>query len=234
MQKKIKIVPVKRSLKPYYEEDGIVIYHGDSMKIMPSLEYKGFDLVLTDIPYGVVNRKDNGLRNLDKKDADTCTYSESDIAKQLSTICKGSVYIFCGTEQVSQLRESLVEEKMTTRLIIWEKTNPSPMNGQYIWLSGVECCVFGKHKGAVFNEHCKNSVIKFSCGRGKKHPTEKPLKMFEYLTQVSSNESDLILDPFMGSGTTLVAAKKLGRKAIGIELSKEYCDIAIQRLNEIK
>lgn len=72
------------------------------------------------------------------------------------------------------------------------------------------------------------TVSPFEC----KHPCEKPIKMVSDMIQAATRENALILDPFMGSGTTLVAAKQLGRKAIGIEISREYCDIAIQRLQQ--
>lgn len=105
------------------------------------------------------------------------------------------------------------------------------MNGQHIWLSSVECCVYGKLKNATFNEHCKGSVLNFPCGRGKEHPTEKPIKLFEYLVKVSSNENDIVLDPFAGSGTTGVACKNLNRNYILIEKEPEYIDIINKRLN---
>lgn len=104
------------------------------------------------------------------------------------------------------------------------------MNGQHIWLSSVECCVFGKKQGAVFNEHCKSSVWRYPVERGKLHPTQKSLKLFKYLIETSSNRGELILDPFSGSGTTLLAAKELGRNYIGFELSKDYCNIIKNRL----
>ena len=148
-----------------------------------------------------------------------------------SRITKGSIYIFCGTEQVSEIREQMVEHGLSTRLIIWNKTNPSPMNGQHIWLSSIECCVYGKFKNATFNEHCKGSVLNFPCGRGKVHPTEKPIKLFEYIVKVSSNENDTILDPFAGSGTTGVACKNLNRNYILIEKEPEYIDIINKRLS---
>ncbi len=85
---------------------------------------------------------------------------------------------------------------------------------------------------ATFNAHCKNVVWDFPCGRGKVHPTEKPIKLFEYLVGVSSNENDKILDPFAGSGTTGVACKNLNRKFILIEKEQEYIDVINKRLNE--
>jgi len=78
------------------------------------------------------------------------------------------------------------------------------------------------------------SVIQFYNGdqKNKNHPTQKPVELFKYLIQTYSKESDTILDPFLGSGTTLVAAKQLNRNAVGIEISEKYCEIARQRLNQ--
>lgn len=119
---------------------------------------------------------------------------------------------------------------MSTRLCIWEKTNPSPMNGDKIWLSGIECCVFGRFPNATFNEHCKNTVFRYPCGRNKLHPTQKPLELIEKLVLASSNEGDTVLDPCMGSGTTGVACKKNNRNFIGIEMDGEFYNIASRRI----
>lgn len=143
---------------------------------------------------------------------------------------KGSVYIFCGTEQVSLIRRTLVNNGMSTRLCIWEKTNPSPMNGKTIWLSGIECCVYGKFSGATFNEHCKNTVFRFPTVRGKLHPTQKPVKLLEYLISVSTNEGDTVFDPCMGGGSTGEACKNLNRNFVGIELNKDYFEKAKERV----
>lgn len=205
----------------------------DCMEFMKTMKDKSVDLILTDIPYGEVNRKDNGLRNLNKGDADIFNLDLEELVKNLCKKCKGSIYIFCGTEQVSMIRKLLVENGMSTRLCIWEKTNPSPMNGKSIWLSGIECCVFGKFSKATFNEHCKNTVWRFPTTKSKIHPTQKPLKLFEYLITVSSNENDVVFDPFSGSGTTAVACKKLNRKFIGCELNKDFYDKSLERLSLI-
>jgi len=221
-------------VKPYYEEEDIVIYNGDALKIMPTLADKSFDLVLTDIPYNEVSRESNGLRNLDKDDADICNFSILEAQNELIRLSRGSGYIFCGWEQISGLINNLVKNKLSARIGVWQKTNPSPMNGKSIWLSGIELCAYWKNKGATFNEIFKSPVWEFSSGRSKRHPTEKPLKLFEYLMSVSSNEGGIIIDPFMGSGTSLVAAKKLGRKAVGIEISEKYCGMAVDRIKETK
>jgi len=107
------------------------------------------------------------------------------------------------------------------------------MNGQHIWLSSIENCIFTKNKKATFHEHCKSSVWRFPNGRSKTHPTEKPLKLFEYLIKTSSNESDLILDPCLGSGTSVIAANNLNRQFIGIEKEKEYYNICVERLSKV-
>ena len=200
---------------------------------MKQFDDKSIELCVTDIPYGEVNRKSNGLRNLDKHKADEVTFSLSDFLSELNRIIFGSIYIFCGTEQVSEIRGTLVKYGFSTRLIIWEKTNPSPMNGQHIWLSGVECCVYGKRKGAVFNGHCNNTVLRFPCGRNKLHPTQKPLDLIKQLIEFSSNKGGLVLDPCMGSGTTGIACKELERDFIGIELDKEYFEIAKNRIEDL-
>jgi len=217
-------------MTPYYQDEkaGVVIYCGDCRAILPMLPLPAA-LCLTDIPYGEVNRASNGLRNLDKGDADTPTMPIEDVIQTLMP-CGSSLYVRCGTEQVSSLRAAFVEGGLSTRLCVWEKSNPSPMNGQYIWLSAIEACVFAKRPKATFNEHCASPVWRGSTQHSKDHPTQKPLWLFERLVSASSLEGDLVIDPFMGSGTTLVAAKRLGRRATGIEISEQYCEIAAKRL----
>ena len=210
------------------------IIQGDCLEVLKQLPDKCVDLVLTDIPYGEVNRDCNGLRELDKADADVVLFDLSELTEELERVCRGSVYVFCGTEQVSILRHNFVEYGLSTRLIIWEKTNPSPMNGQYIWLSGIECCVFARNKNATFNGHCRNTVLRYPCGSSILHPTEKPLAMFEDIIKTSSKEGDLVLDPFLGSGTTAVACYRTRRDFIGIEISPEYCETARKRLQAEK
>lgn len=80
-------------------------------------------------------------------------------------------------------------------------------------------------------DRCPSSWQKFNRDRGL-HPTQKPVKLMEYLIRTYTNEGDLVLDPFMGSGTTLVAARNQGRVAIGIEQNERYCEIAVNRLRQ--
>ncbi len=208
----------------------ITLHKGDCVEYMKAMDKKSVDLLLTDIPYNEVNRKDNGLRSLDKGVADSAEFDLDETLKQFMRVTKGSIYVFCGIEQVSHIKKTFRENGLSTRLVVWNKTNPSPMNGDKIWLSSVECCVYGKFPKATFNEHCKGSVLNFPSGRSKIHPTQKPLKLFEKIVEVSSNEGDVVFDPFMGSGTSGVAAKNLNRKFIGCEANDEYFNLAENRI----
>lgn len=212
--------------------ENIELYLGDCLEEMKGLADKSVDLVLTDIPYGGVNRKSNGLRNLDKEDADIVNFDLDLVVEEMIRVSRGSGYIFCGWEQISKIIRIVRESDLSNRLLVWEKTNPSPMNGDVIWLSGTEFCVYWKNKNAIFNEHCKNGVFKFPSGQSKIHPTQKPLELFEYIMSVSSKENDLVLDPFMGSGTTGVACVKLNRKFIGMEISPNYYEISKKRITD--
>ena len=203
---------------------------GDCLEIMPSIPDGSVDLILCDLPYDVVSRPSAGLRNLDKGKADVITFDLGSAVNEAIRIASGTIYLFCGTEQVSEIRGRLASAGLGTRLGVWEKTNPSPMNGQYGWLSSIECCVVARKKGATFNEHCKSSVWRHPCARGKLHPTMKPVGLMERLILASSNVSDSVLDFCMGSGTTGVACANTGRKFIGIEQDPTYFAIALERI----
>jgi site-specific DNA-methyltransferase (adenine-specific) len=213
---------------------------GDCLEVMKELPDKSVDMILTDIPYGNVSkhgeeraRYTGQLRKIDKGLADIETFDISDFIAECYRIAKGSIYIFCGIPQVSKIFSYFDNKQdMMTRRCIWKKTNPSPMNGEHMWLSSTEDCIFAKFRKTDFNQKCKSSVWEFPCGRSKVHPTEKPLKLFEYLIQSSSNEGDIIFDPCMGSGTTAIAAHNTGRFFIGIEKEPKYVEIAKKRLEQ--
>ena len=206
------------------------VHLGDCVEVMRTLPDNSVDMVLTDMPYGVVSRSSQGLRNLDKGVADVMDFDLEEAMAECVRVCKSSFYVFCGTEQVSFIRRYFVDKGLTTRLGIWEKTNPSPMNGQRLWLSSVECCVFARAKNAPFHEHCKSSVWRFPTARGKLHPTMKPVPLMKYLINASSNIGDVVLDFTMGSGTTGVACMETGRRFIGVEKDPEYLALAEARI----
>jgi len=210
----------------------INLIQGDGLVVLKDIDDGSIDMVLTDIPYNEVNRQSNGLRNLDKGKADIINFELKDLLSELCRVTIGSMYIFCGIEQVSEIKKLMVSKNLSVRLVIWNKTNPSPMNGRHIWLSSIECCVYGKFPKATFKEHCKGSVLNYPSGKGKVHPTEKPINLFQYIVETSSNEGDTVLDLFMGSGTTGVACVNTDRKFIGIELDEGYFKIAQERIKQ--
>ena len=218
----------------------IEIFNIDCFQFMKTMVTDSVNLTLTDIPYNEVNRSSNGLRELDKNKADIFASSDDldNLVDELVRVTSGSIYIFCGINQISFLRMRMQYHNLTgTRLCTWEKTNPSPMNGEHNWESGAEHCVFGKKPSGTFNAHCKNVVWKYSTDKSKKdenHPTPKPLKMFRMIIETSSNKNDIVFDPFMGSGTSGVAAKILNRQFIGCEIDPTFFSIAQGRMNHIR
>ena len=207
------------------------IYNMDCMIGLKQIDDSSVDMILTDIPYGEVSRKSAGLRNLDKGDADIETFDLAEFMQECMRVCTKSIYVFCGTAQTGTIRNALNSKGYLTRHCVWEKTNPSPMNGEYTWLSSIENCIYGRAKGAIFNEHCKSVVWRFPVETNQRHPTQKPIKLFEYLIRVSTNMNGIVLDPCMGSGTTAFAALKQDRKFIGFEINSEYCRQADRRID---
>lgn len=202
------------STSPYYQEDGITIYNCDCRDIINSIPK--IDLTLTDLPYGL---------NIEYE-------SYSDSKENLQLIIKD---VFSDVVEKSKTVLTTVgtdNEKMfdyDSLFMIYQPANASwyknhgHMEHQPLLFWGEEPHASLKDKWVTIKmtEHAK----KYN------HPCPKPLKTWsKILLRGSANKSDLIFDPFMGTGTTLVAAKNLGRKAIGVEIEKKYCDIAIERL----
>ncbi|WP_290872044.1 site-specific DNA-methyltransferase [Aquabacterium sp.] len=203
---------------------------GNCLELMKSLPNASVDLVLCDLPYGEVSQKSSGLRLLDRGKADRCDMDLDAVAAEFDRLAKGSIYAFCGTEQISQLVRAFRQRGLTVRVGAWEKTNPSPMNGTRLWVSGMEFCVFARKPNATFNEHCKKALWQAPSGRSKIHPTQKPVQLMERLILASSNPGDVVLDNVMGSGTTGVACMNTGRRFIGMEMDPAYFAIAQQRI----
>lgn len=203
------------------------------MNIMPKMEDNSVDFTLTDIPYNAVNRSDNGIRKLDKECADIITFDLNDFLKEVYRVTKNNICIFCGREQFSDIYKFFAQiGSGTVRPIVWQKSNPSPMNGEYVYLSGVEFAVWFKKKGSkVFNARCKNVVFKHPNGTSKFHPTEKNHELLKELILDNTNENDTVFDPCMGSGSHLLVAAENNRNGFGIELNDDYFKIAEERLS---
>lgn len=151
---------------------------------------------------------------------------------------KINIYIWCSKHQVEPLLKHYLDKNCNIEILTWHKTNPLPtMNNTYA--NDTEYCIFARESGVQLNGDYetkrkyyvtsinKNDKDKFS------HPTIKPLKIIKNLVINSSNEGDIVLDCFSGSGTTCVAAKELNRQYIGIEIDPEYHKISLDRLEGI-
>jgi len=203
-------------MKPYYEHAGITIYHGDCREILPTLPK--VDLVLTDPPYGIGAGREkphNGWRDYGIDDWDDARPTKDTMDKILSS-CKNSI-IWGGNYFSDMLPPSM-------GWLVWDKGQRdfSLADGELAWTS---------YERAL-------RIKTISRGRAlrdvKQHPTQKSLEILIWCIECAdkSGKIDTILDPFMGSGTTLRAAKDLGRKAIGIEIEEKYCEIAVRRLGQ--
>jgi len=191
-------------------------------------------LLLTDIPYEFVNRDDNWLRNLDKDKADNKTFELEDFLNHIYESADIFI-IFCWNEQYSYIydffNKKSQQKQGTTRQLIWAKTNPSPMNGEYVYLNGTENAVWFKKKWTwKLNSKCKKNWFMHSTWSSKFHPTEKNHKLLAELIEDNSNEWDLVIDTCMGSGSTWIVAKNLNRDFIWIELDENYFNIAKERI----
>lgn len=209
----------------------VTLWQGDCMELMKNIPDGSVDFVLTDIPYDTVNRSSNGLRNLNKQAADILTFDVLDFLDDVYRVSSNSICVFCGKEQFSTIYSYFANKKGTVRPVIWEKSNPSPMNGQHIYLSGVEMAVWFKKSGAkTFNAHCKNTVFKHPNGKSKLHPTEKNHSLLKELILDNTNVGDVVFDPCMGSGSHGIVSLENGRNFIGIELDPGYFEIAKKRI----
>ena len=241
---------------PYYDQDGITIFLGDCRDILPTLEAGSIDLVLTDPPYSdAVHGKSLTRANLpDVKRwpgaagnrSTAITFAALDdqtrriIASHAARLCRSWVIAFTDIESANVWRDELISTGLDyVRTGAWIKLGAMPQITGDRPGCGLEAIVIAHQPGRKrWNGGGSHAVWQYPIvlNRGgntpRVHPTEKPLHLMRDLVAQFSNPDDLILDPFMGSGTTLRAAKDLGRRAIGIELSEEYCQIAVRRLQQ--
>lgn len=200
----------------------------DCVEGMKLIKDKSIDLIITDPPYGV--RK--------KEEWDRKKYFLSNVKLWLDECLRISktVIWFCAEKMLPYILKNF--EKEFKRLLIWNKPPGSQFAGAMnsnIWYSTEPILVFGELPKGNKNKKYGYSCFNYRTVPQKKygHPTTKPLGLIEELIYFHSEEGDIVLDPFIGSGTTAVACKKLNRNFIGFEISKEYCDIANKRLQSV-
>lgn len=203
------------------------LYLGDCLEVLPTLG--PVDAVVTDIPYEI-SQQSNGLRRLDYGDWDGDGATGIALAAMSAVSAAPSVIAWCDWRQLSQIASVLTGR--SERPLVWAKPNPPVLNGQSLFLSATEHAFYGKLPGAWFLGGCIKSYWIGPPPPERVHPTQKPVWLMIACVQSIAAPSATVLDPFMGSGTTLVACAKLGRKGIGIEIDPGYFDIACRRVEE--
>ena len=151
----------------------------------------------------------------------------------------GTIIIFFDIWKISVLKDLLEKNKFKQlRFIEWIKTNPQPLNSKTNYLTNCREIALVAVKGAkpTFNSKYDDGIYRFPLQGGKNrfHPTQKSLPVFEELIRKHSNEGDIVMDTFLGGGTTALASKKLNRHFKGCEISKEYFDKVNELLKDVK
>lgn len=229
-------------MKPYFEEDGITIYLGDCRDILPQLGL--VDVVLTDPPY---EAEAHTLQRRVKRGGgvmaiEALTFAQIDdrlrceVSHHIGRLTRRWALAFCQVEAAPIWRVALEAAGMVyRRTCIWVKPDGMPQYSGDRPGMGYETLMACHAAGASrWNGGGRHGVFIVNKNDGLSgtnlHPTQKPQRLISQLVRLFSDPGELILDPFMGSGTTLVAAKNLGRKAIGIEIEEKYAEIAVKRL----
>lgn len=228
-------------LTPYYDAGGITLYHGDCLDILPSLAGP-VDHTITDPPYeiqahtlqrrarvqGVVEERPISFPPIDEQ-------TRSRVAGEIGRLTRRWVLCFCqfeaGMKWASEFENMGGLEFI--RPCVWVKPNCAPQFTGDRPAMGFETIIAMHRPGRKrWNGGGHRNVFTYDAPRGgpDRHETQKPIKLMRELVTLFTEPGEMILDPFAGSGSTLVAAKDLGRRAIGIERQERYCEIAVRRL----
>ena len=220
-------------MKPYYEHAGITIFHGDCREVLPTIPK--VDLVLTDPPFGTgamtggygraQNYGGEGRRIAGDNDLQTAT---AGLQLAWNLIIDGYLVAFCAPRRMHEALIILPNANFFGELI-WDKMAPGL--GYTIRYAHESALVWKKGELPTPDRACL-SVVHSCVDRAnihERHPHQKPLDFWLNAMRLAPG---IVLDPFMGSGTTLRAAKDLGRRAIGIEIEEKYCEIAARRLQQ--
>lgn len=227
----------------------IKLYKGDCFELLKQIKNNTIDLVLIDPPYEVSRDTNFAKGKIKGTDVDrfrvSMNFGDWDnnftgldiVIKECYRILKkgGTLICFYDLWKITVLKEYFETAKFNQiRFIEWIKTNPVPLNSKTNYLTNSrEIALVGVKGGKpTFNSEYDNGIYKHPICHDKDrfHPTQKPLSLIEELVLKHSNEGDLVLDCFMGSGTTGVACKKLNRNFIGMEINETYFNKAKERI----
>jgi len=210
----------RQALPPFYSKDGITIYHGDLRDLWPIPA----DVIVTDPPYGVSYRSNAGKTPTAPIAGDRDTGLRDWLLEQW----EDRPALVFGTWKAGR--------PQARALLVWDKMlGPGMGDLSMPWGPGHEE-IYVRGKGWVKPGKRQSNVLRFRgyCANNSKrpdHPTPKPVELMRHLLERCP--PGVVLDPFMGSGATLVAAKELGRAAIGVELERKYCETTVERLEAI-
>jgi site-specific DNA-methyltransferase (adenine-specific) len=221
--------------EPYYADDHVTIYHGDALEVLPTLPQ--CDLVLTDPPFSAAthsNAKTNRGGGHESKAIKFDSLTATDVRNLLGNLgshTTGWVVTSLDWRHIAHLEDHPPHNLRLMRFGVWVKPNPMPQISGDRPGQGWEGIAY-LHRDDVkptWNGGGSHGNFVLPVAQSNEHPTQKPIEMLHTLVERFSDSDATVLDPFMGSGTTLRAAKDLGRKAIGIELEERYCEIAAKR-----
>ena len=215
---------------PYFQDDSVTIYHGDCRDILPQLE--PVDLVLTDPPYGTGGWRRNGSGAGSNPSGSLVTESWDVIDLYWLTGATPAIVFMAAATSLQLLSHAASVGLRKHRAVYMRKPDPKPLPSGRIKWSVEPVWVLSRDGFTLTGDVDVFTSSTPRLGRdaeANEHPYQKPVAMMRWLLEMAPGATT-ILDPFMGSGTTLRAAKDLGRKAIGIEIEERYCEIAAERM----
>lgn len=221
----------------------IELYQGDCLEVMKNIPDGSVDLVVTDPPYEITTTGAGMYKQADKQYVKELNgmkdgFSEEVLDELCRVMKKINIYFFCSQKQIIPLLDYFVKKKKCNwNILSWHKTNPIPACGNK-YLTDTEFILFFREKGVkVYGSFdTKRTWYATPLNQSDKkkygHPTVKPLSILENLVVNSSQEGEVVLDLFMGSGSTGVACLNTNRNFIGIELDRNYFTIAENRIKQ--
>lgn len=228
--------------------ENLTLAKGNCYKLLKRLPNQSVDLILTDPPYNLNPYSTGNLKMKWRKDFnnDIATWDGEPLNikllleeyKRILSL-KGNIFIFTTYNLLGEFHKFFDSEFDTFQIMVWHKTNPAPKLRKTSFLNSCEliCCIW--NKGHTWNFTRQNEMHNFfesPICMGKErlnHPTQKPLKLLKHIVKLASNRNDVVLDPFMGVGSTGEASLQLGRKFIGFEIDDNYFKQASKRLRRV-
>lgn len=228
-----------------FKNDNLWLMHGDCLERMKEIPDGSVDMILTDPPYNIARK--NNFHTMGRKGIDFGEWDKGfDLFSYIKYIPRilsknGSIFIFNSWKNIGEIAKFAEQQGFIIKdMIRWEKTNPMPRNRDRRYVTDYEVAVWLTMPKAKWVFNRQESSFQRPCFKGSltplsektEHTTQKPLYLMEQILKIHTNEQQTVVDLFMGSGTTGVAAKNLNRKFIGIELDDKYFEIAKNRILE--